>query len=587
MCYCCPTFDSNRYKFKRTKRYEIMVEILSKNIIPVNDAERLEALVKYEILYTSAEEAFDNITKMIAQVFAAPMAFISLVDKDDVFYKSQVGPFGKDQVARADSLCSLTILNTEPLVIEDASGEACFKDNPYVSVEGGIKFYAGAPLITKEGYNIGTACIVDTKQRKFSEEQKQLLVRFSKLVMHEIELRLITKTIMNNATEEMVARKRAEEVQKTLSSVLEALPEKGWTANELGEANYLTKGWYEYTGQAYGEAEGNGWTAAIHPDDMDELVKKWFETVRTGRVLHHEARIRNKEGEFRWHILRSVPINDSVGKITQWGGTCTDVHERNMKKEELETKVLERTIELERSNKSLGEFAYAASHDLKEPIRKIRYFLERIKDRLKEKLEEQDLQFFGRIDNAAQRMSTLIDDLLTYSSVSRGVSFSQEVDMNDMIGIVLEDLELEIQEKSGKITVAPLPTIQGHKRQLQQLFQNLITNALKYSKHDVPPVVHISFQQITDKDIPPGFTERAVTKEYHIIEVKDNGIGFEQTDAERIFQMFQRLHGKAEYEGTGIGLSIARKVAENHKGYIWAESEPGEGSTFKILFPVE
>jgi hypothetical protein len=163
-----------------------MLQSLMQNIIPENDTQRLAALRQYEILYTPAEEAFDRITRIIAQVFDTPMSFLSLVDEDTVFYKSQVGPFGKWQVNRKDSLCSLTILSREPLIIEDASLESCFKDNPFVQAEGGIKFYAGVPLITPDGYMIGALCVVDTKQRTFSAKDTLLLTEFAEMVMCEI-----------------------------------------------------------------------------------------------------------------------------------------------------------------------------------------------------------------------------------------------------------------------------------------------------------------------------------------------------------------------------------------------------------------
>lgn len=166
-----------------------ILQCLIQNFIPENDAERVAALKKYEILYTPAEEGFDKITQMIASVFNTPMSFLSLVDEDTVFYKSQVGPFGRSQVNRENSLCSLTILSKEPLVIEDVSLETCFKDNPFVQAQNGIKFYAGAPLITKDGYLIGALCVVDTKQRQFSFKDSLLLMEFAEMAMWEIESR--------------------------------------------------------------------------------------------------------------------------------------------------------------------------------------------------------------------------------------------------------------------------------------------------------------------------------------------------------------------------------------------------------------
>lgn len=249
---------------------------------------------------------------------------------------------------------------------------------------------------------------------------------------------------------------------------------------------------------------------------------------------------------------------------------------------------LERSVEaLKKTNQNLEDFAYAASHDLKEPIRKIHFFSDRLRQQLDGSLTNEQGLFFDRLENAAKRMGTLVDDLLAYSQATRGLGEQESIDLNRKVQLVLEDLEVEVQQKGARINVGPLPTIQGSKRQMQQLFQNLITNALKYSKHDVPPEIQITAKEVTGKDAKADLPAEAAARKYHLIEVKDNGIGFPQEHAQRIFNVFTRLHGNAEYRGTGVGLSIAQKVVQNHGGYIWAESTPGEGATFKILLPAE
>lgn len=247
----------------------------------------------------------------------------------------------------------------------------------------------------------------------------------------------------------------------------------------------------------------------------------------------------------------------------------------------LQKKVEERTAELEakndelrRSNQNLEEFAHAASHDLKEPIRKISFFTNQLKDQLADRLSEKEAFVFSRIENASQRMTKLIDDLLLYSHVSQRPHQTENIDLNKKVQNVLEDLELDIAQKQADIHVGKLPVVQGYRRQLQQMFQNLISNALKYSKTNVPPVIDIMAGEVFESG-----------KRYHLIEVKDNGIGFESEYADKIFQMFTRLHSKAEYSGTGVGLSIVRKVVENHNGFIRVESTPDEGSTFTVLLP--
>ena len=253
-------------------------------------------------------------------------------------------------------------------------------------------------------------------------------------------------------------------------------------------------------------------------------------------------------------------------------------------------KRLQRTLEakmeeLRRSNTNLEEFAHAASHDLKEPIRKVQTFASRLRFSLQSRINESEASLFERMTLATERMHQLVDDLLQYSQVSFTSQQKEEVDLNERLRQVLSDLEVQIEEKRATITVGPLPTVKGYGRQLQQLFQNLISNALKYSQPGVPPQITVQARIVKALDVPQRLSAEPGDKEFDLIEVQDNGIGFEQQYAERIFQMFQRLHGRSEYAGTGVGLSIVQKVAENHEGYVTAESEPGQGATFRIYFP--
>lgn len=248
---------------------------------------------------------------------------------------------------------------------------------------------------------------------------------------------------------------------------------------------------------------------------------------------------------------------------------------------------LEKLIEdLKRSNAYLEEFAHAASHDLKEPIRKVRTFSDRLRASLGDRMNNKETDLFERMQNATDRMSILVDDLLSYSHVSAMPLQMEDVNLNEKLQLVLSDLEVQIEEKKAVINIGPLPTVKGYRRQLQQLFQNLVGNALKYSKTGEPPQIAITSRTVTGAEVPLDLPGEQAGKSYYLIEVADNGIGFEQQYARKIFGMFQRLHGRSEYAGTGVGLSIARKVVENHKGYIWAESKPGKGSSFKVLLPV-
>jgi PAS domain S-box-containing protein len=241
--------------------------------------------------------------------------------------------------------------------------------------------------------------------------------------------------------------------------------------------------------------------------------------------------------------------------------------------------------ELRRSNESLEDFSYAASHDLKEPIRKIQVFTTLLTEKLQDHPKEDEKRLLDRISNAADRMRLLVDDLLEYSHVSFNPRQSEEIDLNEKVALILVDLDMQVKEKNASVNVQRLPTIHGFKRQIQQLFQNLISNSLKYSKPGVDPIIQISSKEVkgSEADIKVGVADQE--KLFYQIELKDNGIGFEPESAEKIFGMFQRLHGNNEFSGTGIGLAIAKKVVENHHGYIIAEGEDGRGATFRVLLP--
>jgi light-regulated signal transduction histidine kinase (bacteriophytochrome) len=230
--------------------------------------------------------------------------------------------------------------------------------------------------------------------------------------------------------------------------------------------------------------------------------------------------------------------------------------------------------ELERSNQHLEEFAHAASHDLKEPIRKVKVFTGQLRKKMDHSISREENDLLDRIESASDRMGLLVEDLLQYSHVSHVPREKDKIDLNDVVAQVLQDLDLDIQESGTKLNVGRLPVINGYRRQLQQMFQNLISNAIKYRRASVPPQIDISCR-----------TREIDFKKYYEISISDNGIGFDPQYAEKIFHMFTRLHSKAEYSGTGVGLSIVKKVVENHKGFITATSEPGKGSTFTIQLP--
>jgi PAS domain S-box-containing protein len=249
-------------------------------------------------------------------------------------------------------------------------------------------------------------------------------------------------------------------------------------------------------------------------------------------------------------------------------------------KEELERLVDERTTELretnvalERSNRELQDFASVASHDLQEPLRKIQAFGDRLVAKVGDSLGPDAADYLQRMHKAAGRMQTLINDLLAFSRVTTKAQPFVPVELDQVVAEVLTDLETAVEKSGGRVDVSPLPRIEADPMQMRQLLQNLVANALKFRRPGVPPVVQVS---ATVDEIADSCQ----------ITVKDNGIGFDEKYLDRIFNVFQRLHNRTQYEGTGIGLAVCRKIAQRHGGSITAHSTPDEGSTFMVTLPV-
>jgi light-regulated signal transduction histidine kinase (bacteriophytochrome) len=241
-----------------------------------------------------------------------------------------------------------------------------------------------------------------------------------------------------------------------------------------------------------------------------------------------------------------------------------------------EEKLQELATRLEASNRELTDFAYVASHDLQEPLRKIQAFGDRLRTKFASALGETGQDYLTRMADAASRMQTLITDLLSFSRVTTQAQPFAPVDLNQIALGVLSDLEVRIEQTQARVEVENLPTIDADALQMRQLFQNLIGNALKFNKPGQPPVIGVR-GEVRNGSTPPRLE----------LVVSDNGIGFDQKYADRIFVIFQRLHGRGEYEGTGIGLAICKKIVDRHGGTIQATSAPGQGTKFAITLPVK
>lgn len=314
----------------------------------------------------------------------------------------------------------------------------------------------------------------------------------------------------------------------------------------------------------------------VHPEDREQVIKDGRETFEQKRLVEHVYRIVTKKGEIKYCRSTGNFIEEN-GKVILIG-SVQDISKDIALNENLQSK----NLELERSNAELASFSYIASHDLQEPLRKIQLFSNRILE--EQTLEEHSKNYFNRIISASTRMQRLIDALLSYSRANASDITMEVVDLNKLAEEVKENLHEIIEEKKASVVIGSLPIVKVISIQFLQLLTNLVNNAIKYSKKDIPPVIQINARVIARDQI---HSEIALPEtKYWEITIQDNGIGFEQQYEHKIFELFQRLHGRSEYEGTGIGLAICKKIMHNHRGLIAAVGKPGKGSTFYLYLPV-
>jgi signal transduction histidine kinase len=296
-------------------------------------------------------------------------------------------------------------------------------------------------------------------------------------------------------------------------------------------------------------------------------------------VIEFKYRMRNSAGVYKWfHSYSTVFERNAAGEIE----SVVNVSVNITGQEEAELSLARKNMELEKSNKSLQEYAYVASHDLKEPLRKIATFTDRLRLLLRKGQTKDTEAYMEKIIASVRRMTTMVDDLLAVSTIEGNKAF-EVCDLNEVLADVVSTLDQRMEERRARVESARLPEARVVCSQFRQLFQNLLSNSLKFCRKGVPP--HITIQSLLSDGSNLEQLPATKAPKYLQISVIDNGIGFEEEYAENVFTIFRQLHGKHEYGGTGIGLAICKKIVENHNGIIYAHSEPGKGATFTLVIP--
>ena len=534
----------------------------------------LASNVELEALVEQRTEAIELQKKVLHNLFMqAPAIICTLNGPDHVF--ELVNPayqklFGKRQ------LTGLPVREALP----ELAGQGIFEilDDVYRS---------GVPFIGKEMRMVLS---------KDHDNEEEIYLNFIYQVTYDENNNINgILAFANDVTEQVRARKIVQSaneelvrLNKEFKFVTDFMPQMVWVTKSDGYHEFYNKQWYDYTGLTYEETKDTGWNTVVHPDDQERAWEVWRHSLQTGEPYEIEYRFRRYDGIYRWFLGRALPLKDENNNITKWFGTCTDVHDQKIMTDILEQKVLERTAELitlneelEVSNTELMQFASVASHDLKEPLRKIQMFSTIIKERYLEQMPDGLVDYMNRIISSSARMTNLINDLLSFSRLSASILF-EKTDLNAIVKDVLMDLEWAIIEKDAKIEMNNLPVIDAVSGQMRQVFQNIISNALKFSKHDTPPYIKINVSRVNALSTLDSFDPEGG---FFRITIEDNGIGFNSQYADRIFNIFQRLHSREKYDGTGIGLSITKKIIEKHNGIIASNSIEGQGTVFIIVLP--
>ena len=358
--------------------------------------------------------------------------------------------------------------------------------------------------------------------------------------------------------------------------------------SEIGDAPLIySKGLFHLLGISPEEYPNNIvdnvlYQSLVVESEREKIIEAYRKALKNKEAdFTVEHQIINRRNVLKHVILKSKLYYDEQGNLSHTMGVITDRSEIQAYQMELQ-----RGIEaLKKSNQELEQFAYVASHDLQEPLRKIIAFGERLSSKYGGVLGQDGNFYVERMTNASDRMQNMIQDLLTYSRVSRQTNTFENVNLEETIKQVMSDLELKIQEKNAIINVGQLPTLEAQPVKMYQLLQNLLTNALKFTKTNVNPVISVKSEVASGSDIKENLKLIPGTK-YYKITVSDNGIGFDNEYAEKIFTLFQRLHGRSEYEGTGLGLAICQKIVQAHRGQITASGILDVGTSFTIFLPV-
>lgn len=518
---------------------------------------------------SSPSEIMSTTARLLGEYLAVDRCAYAEVEDETVFVitgdylRGVPSIVGRWPVAAFGKECARAMLANEPYVVSDAERDLRIGPDDLPAYRATtIRAVVCVPL-HKAGKFTAAMAVHQAEPRQWSPEEMELVQLVVSRCWESLERARTVRSLRRS--------------EQRLRFMAESMPQKIFTAKPGGEIDYINAQWNEFTGRTLQEVKDWGWLHFVHPEDRQENVRLWKQSIATGEPFQIEHRFLRHDGVYRWHLTRAHPMRGGRGDVLMWLGSNTDITEMVQAREtvaerrrELERLVSERTASLREAVEQMEEFSYSVSHDLRAPLRSMHGYAEVVLEDYSEKLDHEGREYLRRILNAASRMDRLTLDVLTYSKLARTQIQLKPVELDNL---VTECIQHYSQFSTGRAQIEvlrPLGHVLAHEPQLMQAVSNLVGNALKFVAKDTLPQIRIY------SEVREGALRLCV---------KDNGIGVPGEYQRRIWGMFERVHPEDGYEGTGIGLAIVRKAMEKMGGTVGLESDGRSGSIFWIQLP--
>ena len=530
--------------------------------LPADEYERLATLRELEVLDTAPDQALDDITALATQVCGTPIALVSLIDAQRQWFKSKVG-VSLSEAPRDVAFCAHAILEPDTImVVEDTLLDHRFDDNPLVQGDPHIRFYAGAPLVTSDGYALGTLCAIDHQPRVLSAQQLD-------------SLRLLARQTSRLLEHERVVNRRAAQLNAALAwnrdklETLMAVTLHGLDLTSFVDTRYI----YRYVNETYldywqrrrDEIEGRTVAQLVGREVFEKRLKPLLDRALAGETIGYDATFDYPGRGSRHARVDYLPARSVDGQVFGVVVRAQDIQQHMQRENELQTSL----AQLQEKTVAQQRMIHILSHDLREPLNTIVNFSSLLAEDNPDLPAEEKQRYIDFVHGGGLRMRTLLDDLLSYVRLDRGSDAWAEFSMHEVLQEVAADLRHVIERSKARLSWRNLPTLYGDRSLIRVLVQNLVSNALKFARPELPASIQISRCEI---DGLPG------------MQIQDNGIGIPADQHENVFELFRRLHSRKEFEGTGMGLATCRRIVELHGGKIGIAPSI-EGTCVQFVLP--